>query len=90
MTIRERTQEFWAGERPDVVPYTIYWWEYEASRRMNDPAWHRVFADGLGLTHFMPVATHEARGVCERSDEYEDNGITIRRHTIEALEETRA
>ena len=24
MTIRERIEAFWAGERPDTIPYTIY------------------------------------------------------------------
>ena len=82
MNIRERIEAFWAGERPDMIPYTIYSWEYDASGSRDDPAWHAMFAEGLGVTNFLPVATYKTPGLEERTDEYREGGVTLRRHTL--------
>lgn len=53
LTIRERLELFWAGERPDRIPYTIYQneWRHTAS----DPAWLPMFHEGLGVTWHLPT-----------------------------------
>jgi hypothetical protein len=57
MTIQERLEAFWSGERPDRIPYTIYDWEWQHTR--DDPRWAELFRQGLGITwHF---ATHTSR-----------------------------
>ena len=52
LSIRERIELFWAGERPDRIPYTIYQneWRHTAS----DPAWQAMYAQGLGVTWHLP------------------------------------
>ena len=48
MNIRERLEAFWAGERPDEIPYTIYHTKWQDVK--DDPAWGQMFAQGLGVT----------------------------------------
>ncbi len=48
MNIRERVNAFWRGERPDVIPYTIY--QNEWRHTQDDPAWEPLYARGLGVT----------------------------------------
>jgi hypothetical protein len=48
MSIRERLAAFWAGERPDEIPYTIYHTKWQDVK--HDPAWQKMFAQGLGVT----------------------------------------
>lgn len=52
MTIHERLAAFWAGERPDRIPYTIYQWEWKDVA--DDPAWGPMFDAGLGVTYHVP------------------------------------
>jgi hypothetical protein len=82
MDIRERIEAFWAGERPDRIPYTIYHWEWEASGCKDDAAWHAMFEDGLGVTFFLPVAKHEVPGLEERNAETREDGVIVRRHSF--------
>ena len=82
MNIRERIEAFFSGRRPDMIPYTIYSWEYEASGCTGDPAWHAMFEEGLGVTNFLPVASYDVPGLTERTDEYFEGGVKIRRHTL--------
>lgn len=48
MNIRERIEAFWAGERPDEIPLTIYHneWRHTAS----DVSWFHLLHQGLGVT----------------------------------------
>jgi len=82
MNVRERIEAFWAGERPDVIPYTIYSYEYEASKCTEDAAWRRMFDAGLGVTFFTRTAEFVTSGVEERTDEYVEDGVTCRRETL--------
>jgi hypothetical protein len=78
MNIRERLEAFWAGERPDQIPYTIYEWEW--CHTADDPVWPDMFKLGLGVTWHLP--TVEAR-----LDGIED--VTERRQTNDTLFEQR-
>lgn len=77
MDIRERLEAFWAGERPDRIPYTIYEWEWQNQR--DDPAWEQMFRDGLGVTfHVSPFRT-ETRNVEVVYEEYTEAGVPMSR-----------
>ncbi len=52
LSIRERIELFWAGERPDRIPYTIY--QNEWRHTSADPAWEGLYARGLGVTWHLP------------------------------------
>ncbi len=61
LSIRERVELFWAGERPDRIPYTIYQneWRHTAS----DPAWNAMYEQGLGVTWHLPTVREYHKGV---------------------------
>lgn len=52
MNIRERIGAFWAGEKPDQIPLTIY--QNEWRHTQTHPAWHPLFERGLGVTWNRP------------------------------------
>ena len=79
MNIRERIEAFWSGERPDQIPYTIYWneWRHTAA----DAAWEPLYTQGLGVTWYLRTFATTYRGV-ERIDEtHEEAGRPMRRVT---------
>ncbi|MBN2501363.1 MAG: hypothetical protein JXB38_11340 [Anaerolineales bacterium] len=61
MDIRERLEAFWAGERPDEIPYTIYQneWRHTAS----DPAWQALYEMGLGVTWYARPFKENHNGI---------------------------
>ena len=80
MTIHERLEAFWAGERPDVIPYTIY--QNEWRHTQNDPDWIPLFEQGLGVTWGLWVYETSHTGSVEIEDKTtEENGVKIRRQT---------
>jgi hypothetical protein len=79
MNIHERLQAFWAGERPDVIPYTIYWWEWRNCA--SDPAWGPMFEAGLGVTKHIEPVTEVAPDVQEIRASYDEYGEPIDRVT---------
>jgi hypothetical protein len=52
LSIRERLELFWAGERPDRIPYTIY--QNEWRHTAKDPAWEAMYRAGLGVAWHLP------------------------------------
>ena len=52
LSICERIELFWSGERPDRIPYTIY--QNEWRHTSSDPAWEAMYAQGLGVTWHLP------------------------------------
>ncbi|HEY3283235.1 MAG TPA: hypothetical protein VGN26_13280 [Armatimonadota bacterium] len=77
MTIRERLEAFWAGERPDEIPYTIYEWEWMGAR--EDPAWQALFDAGLGVTCHRGTFGSETPGLEVRYEDYTEAGKPWRR-----------
>ncbi|TVR55570.1 MAG: hypothetical protein EA426_14900 [Spirochaetaceae bacterium] len=79
MTIRERLEAFWAGERPDEIPYTIYHTKWEDAQ--DDPSWAQLFEDGLGLTfkEYPFRLEHKDLDVIQR--EAVENGRSVRHVT---------
>ncbi|TFG70019.1 MAG: hypothetical protein E4H27_06490, partial [Anaerolineales bacterium] len=79
MDIQQRINAFWEGEQPDQIPYTIYFWEWRNVQ--DDPAWQKMYHDGLGvtfhLTPFRPV-TRDLEVIETHSVE---RGMDIRRLT---------
>jgi len=80
MNIRERLKLFWAGERPDIIPYTIY--QNEWRHTQNEPEWQPMFDAGLGVTWHVCPFREETKGVEYLHDEYSENGEWYHRQTI--------
>jgi len=53
MTIRDRLEAFWSGEKPEQIPYTTY--ENKIPSDWRDPVIQQMFADGLGVLRFIPT-----------------------------------
>ena len=82
MNIRERLEAFWAGERPDVIPFTIYQWEWRHTQ--DDPAWQGLFERGMGVTWHLGTTKESLGGdVRIREEVVQENGKSLRRRTIE-------
>ena len=77
MNIRERLEAFWAGERPDQIPYTIY--QNEWRHTADDPAWQPMFEEGLGITWYMQPFDVTAPSVEVLRDEIVEDGKTLAR-----------
>jgi hypothetical protein len=80
MDIRERLEVFWAGERPDVIPYTIY--QNEWRHTADDPAWQAMFEDGLGVTWHCPTVRSHADNVEHTVERYKEDGLPAERRSI--------
>ncbi len=80
MDIRERLEAFWAGERPDQIPYTIY--EYEWRHTADDPTWQELFKMGLGVTYHCLSFQLKTADVEYVSDSFEKNGHTLERRSV--------
>jgi hypothetical protein len=77
MTIRERLEAFWSGERPDQIPYTIY--QNEWRHTADHPAWQPMFERGLGVVWYLRTFATAVRDVDIRVDETLENGKRLRR-----------
>lgn len=77
MTIKERLGAFWAGERPDEIPYTIYHTKWQDVN--DDPAWGPLFARGLGLTFKERPFRLEHRDLEVVDRTTSENGVPVRR-----------
>jgi hypothetical protein len=81
MDIRERLEEFWAGDRPDVIPFTIYEWEWQPTQ--HDPAWQGLFKKGMGVTwHLSTTKDIWPNGVELRDFTAIENGKTMIKRVI--------
>jgi hypothetical protein len=80
MNIQERLEAFWAGERPDQIPFTIY--QNEWRHTSDDPAWQQMFEDGLGVTWHCPSVRITTQDVERTTDHYQENGTTVERRTL--------
>lgn len=76
----ERIEAFWAGERPDRIPYSIYWNEWRHTQ--DDPAWNAMFDKGLAITWHTTPFLEERNGVEVVEIEEIINGDTIKRQTL--------
>lgn len=77
MTIRERINAFWSGERPDEIPYTIYWNEWRHTSQ--DPAWQGLYDKGLGVTWYLRSFEMQQRNVTVEDSTREEGGKRVRR-----------
>ena len=81
MNPQERLEAFLAGQRPDRIPYTIYWNEWRHTA--DDPAWGPLFEKGLRVTYQVCTAAEKTKNVQYRQDCYEENGKKLTRHTMQ-------
>ncbi len=75
MNTLERLGTFWAGERPDEIPYTIYHTKWQDVR--DDPAWGPMFEAGLGLTFKEYPFRQENRDLDIVRHEAVENGVRV-------------
>ncbi len=81
MNIRERLETFWSGERPDVIPFTIY--QNEWRHTQNDPAWQGLYEKGLGVTwHLRTTKEIWPKDVAFRDEKITQNGKTLLKRSI--------
>jgi len=79
MNIRDRLEAFWAGERPDQIPFTIY--QNEWRHTSSDPAWQPMFENGLGVTWYLQPFGVETKNVEIEDDDYVEEGRQMHRQT---------
>jgi hypothetical protein len=77
---QERIAAFWAGERPDQIPYTIYWNEWRHTR--DNPAWGPMFAAGLRVTYGVNTAGTRTPDVESLRTEVEIEGRRLNRQIM--------
>jgi len=80
MDPRERLEAFWAGERPDKIPYTCYYWEWKD--RTDDPAWEPLFAAGLRVTFAVNTVVARERNIEPATESYDRDGHHYDRYVI--------
>ena len=80
MNIHERLEAFWAGERPDRIPYTIY--QNEWRHNQDDPAWQAMYEAGLGVTWHVAAYRSDIRDVEIVTDTEERGGVSVRRQVM--------
>ena len=80
MTIHDRLEAFWSGEKPDRIPYTVYWWEWKNVQ--GDPAWRAMFDAGLGVTQHVATFAAETPGVEHVNESKMIDGVAVDRHTM--------
>lgn len=80
MEPREWLEAFWSGERPEQVPYTIYWWEWEGCAK--DPAWQPMFDAGLRVTFTTPTAMERTKDLEREESTYVENGHQMRKQVM--------
>jgi len=81
MNPQERLEAFWAGQRPDQIPYIIYWNEWRHTA--DDPAWQSLFDQGLRVTYQVCTAAEKTKNVQYREDCYEENGRKLTRRMMQ-------
>ncbi|NMB47076.1 MAG: hypothetical protein GX998_11800 [Firmicutes bacterium] len=81
MNIRERLEAFWAGEKPDKIPYTIYHNEWRHAA--NEPDWIPMFAAGLGVVYHVPTVNFYRKNIEYITDTYRKEGKVIQREVLE-------
>lgn len=72
MNIRERIESFWKGDKPDRIPYTIYFNEY--NQVASNPLWKTLFDAGLGLTYNVSTTSSKMKNVHIRRQQYQEGG----------------
>ncbi len=77
MPIREHLQQFWSGQAPDRIPFTICADEWLPVQK--DPAWQSILDKGLGITWHVPTFRVRTPNVEATETTCEQNGKTIRR-----------
>jgi hypothetical protein len=80
MNIRERIEAFWAGERPDRIPYTIY--QNEWRHTAGDPGWQPLYEKGLGVTWNRSTFDSDWDGVEMDARTFQEAGRTVLRRTL--------
>lgn len=80
MTIRDRIEAFWSGEKPDRIPYTIYYNEWRHTK--DDPRWEPMYRKGLGVTSGFGTSSQTTKDVEHREETWEENGISWRAQII--------
>ncbi len=75
--VRDRLHAFWAGERPDEIPFTTY---FSKDRNMlRDPRWQPLFDRGLGVTFHVYAYDEVPRRVETIEDSWMEGATRVTR-----------
>ena len=80
MTPHEGFEAFWAGERPERIPFSVY--GALCGDLIKDPEFVQFFEQGLVPTYWVGTFTSSAKGVKRVTDTKEENGTTVARTTL--------
>jgi len=80
MTPHENLEAFWAGERPERIPFAIG--GAISAHRAKDPDMVAFFERGLVPTYGVGTFSSSTEGVERTVDTYEEDGQTVRRTTL--------
>jgi hypothetical protein len=81
MTFRERIHTFWQGEKPDKIPYAIYWGMWKRSNP-EDPNWQKILAKGLGVCFNAITVTEKRKNVLWDEQYYTEDKRKYKRTTM--------
>lgn len=78
---REWLEAFWAGERPEQIPLTMYWF-FPGDENQRTPEWQDLFRQGLRLTMGFSAASQTTPGLEWRNHSWVENGQNMARQTM--------
>jgi len=70
--IREQLHAFWSGQRPEQIPYTIYYGAVQYAA--GDPTWEALYKSGLGVTCYRPTFAVTYHNVTFDAEAYTQDG----------------
>lgn len=80
MTPHENMEMYWAGERPERIPFSIY--GAFCGPLGENPDWVTLFERGLVPTYWVGTFAGSTEGVEKVAETHEENGQTTRRTTL--------
>ena len=81
MTVTERIEAFWSGERPDEIPFTIYHNEWRHTA--GDVSWFGLLHQGLGVVVHLPTWKSQfADGIEHIVTKYTENNHVMEHRKI--------
>lgn len=67
-----------AGERPDRIPYTMYWF-FAGDKPGENPEWQKLFQRGFRLTYGFGLTHHNTPGLQWQNKTWIENGNSMSR-----------
>lgn len=81
MNIHDNMERFWRGERPDLIPFSIYG-SFCGPSPGENPEWAALFERGLVPTYWCATFARSTKDLETVTDTYEEDGRPMRRTTL--------